>query len=247
MAPLCSPGCASIVNGTRCGFRTNVDCPIPFSFAQLISQNEISMSTAINLANRANLECKKTFTSKSSGSWCGGYHKMYVQKKYAHAVAEIVGPDAHVVDVGAGFGQLGRTWRKMNISNRYTAYDGGAHNISDVHIKYVDLSIPWPLVVGDFVISTEVGEHIPREKEMEYIYNLHTHNKKGVIISWAGLNQGGYGHVNTHSMQYVINIFNELGYNRRQNSLTHKLSEYNGNILVFDRLIHFKNLKKHTA
>ena len=61
-------------------------------------------------------------------------------------------------------------------------------------------------------MSLEVGEHVPHRHEMMVIRNLHAHNAKGLILSWAKLGQRGKSHINTHSMQYLLKIFTELGY-----------------------------------
>ena len=52
---------------------------------------------------------------------------------------------------------------------------------------------------ADWVICLEMGEHIPNRFEPMVIANLHAHNTRGVILSWARLGQPGYGHVNNHS------------------------------------------------
>ena len=64
----------------------------------------------------------------------------------------------------------------------------------------------------DWVISLEVGEHISHEVEKQVVANLHAHNRKGLILSWAHLKQRGHGHVNCHSKEYLLQLFEELGY-----------------------------------
>ncbi len=44
------------------------------------------------------------------------------------------------------------------------------------------------------------------------IRNLHAHNTKGMILSWARIGQPGHGHVNNHSSQYLVKLLDELGY-----------------------------------
>jgi uncharacterized protein (DUF2249 family) len=57
-----------------------------------------------------------------------------------------------------------------------------------------------------------VGEHVPNQQEMTFVRNLHAHNRRGIILSWATLNQGGSGHVNNHDPRYLRDTFEELGY-----------------------------------
>ena len=56
------------------------------------------------------------------------------------------------------------------------------------------------------------------------IRNIHVHNTKGIILSWAILGQNGHRHINNHSQKYVLNIFEQLGYVLDVN-LTKKFSE----------------------
>ena len=44
------------------------------------------------------------------------------------------------------------------------------------------------------------------------IRNLHTHNCKGIILSWGVEGQGGENHVNLHDNEYIIEVFMGLGY-----------------------------------
>ena len=61
-------------------------------------------------------------------------------------------------------------------------------------------------------MSLEVGEHIPKEYEDIFINNLHNNNNKGIILSWAILGQGGFGHVNEQNNDYIKSKMSNLGY-----------------------------------
>ena len=65
----------------------------------------------------------------------------------------------------------------------------------------------WP-----WVLSIEVAEHIPAEKEAAFISNLHRHNRLGIVISWGVPGQGGHHHVNLRNKEYIIPLFQGLGY-----------------------------------
>ena len=119
-------------------------------------------------------------------------------------------------DFGAGVGQYGRALLSADprFSSRYTAYDG-AGNVEEWtrgFVHWFDLTLPLSLPRTDWVLSLEVGEHIPRAYEGEVLRNLHAHNCRGIIISWARLNQTGMGHVNNHESRYLIDRFRSLGY-----------------------------------
>lgn len=72
--------------------------------------------------------------------------------------------------------------------------------------KPVDLGF-----VRDYVVSLEVGEHIPQEYESTFIQNLINAKEKGIILSWAIPNQPGRGHVNCRSNEYIRDRFHRYG------------------------------------
>ena len=48
-----------------------------------------------------------------------------------------------------------------------------------------------------------MGEHLPQRHEASFIENLHRHNVRGMVLSWAIRGQGGTGHVNEQDNDYV--------------------------------------------
>ena len=102
-----------------------------------------------------------------------------------------------VVDFGCGPGEYVKMLRSQQIPCE--GYDGNPDSakISDGIVQVVDLSESFNLgKYFDWVLSIEVGEHLPKKYEKTFIENLHRHNAKGVILSWAVKGQGGLGHVN---------------------------------------------------
>ena len=121
-----------------------------------------------------------------------------------------------ISDFGAGVGQYG-VYLKSRIPDLvYYGYDGAGdiESYTSGFVKFSDFTKPLDLYVTEWVISLEVGEHIPSKFEGMYVRNLHRHNCRGVILSWAVLNQGGLSHINLHSNEYITNIFGKLGYER---------------------------------
>jgi hypothetical protein len=118
-------------------------------------------------------------------------------------------------DFGAGQGQYGvqiqKTFPETLI---YRGYDGAGdvEIFTESFLSFFDLTIPLKLPVSDWVMSLEVGEHIPSNQEGMMIRNLHAHNCKGIILSWSVAGHGGHHHVNLHNNKYLIDIFSELGY-----------------------------------
>ena len=62
------------------------------------------------------------------------------------------------------------------------------------------------------MLALELVEHIPRAKEKTILENIHRHNAKGVVLSWARPGQGGFGHRNERPTAYVRALFDAWGY-----------------------------------
>ena len=91
------------------------------------------------------------------------------------------------------------------------------------------------------MISLEVGGHIPSEFEKELIRNIHALNRKGVLFSWAALQQDGLQHVTCHSQAYLLKLFAALGYeydNSTSTALRQSVTTepwFQQNLMVFRR------------
>jgi hypothetical protein len=119
-----------------------------------------------------------------------------------------------ISDFGAGIGQYKRAIMERLPFVQYNAYDGAGNVVEFTrgYLSYFDLALPLALPKTDWVISFEVGEHIPNSYEGMVIRNLHYHNCKGLVLSWGVIGQGGRQHINCHSNAYLVNIFAALGY-----------------------------------
>ena len=131
------------------------------------------------------------------------------------AIVTLVGVNSTVIELGAGSGCYVSALRRHK--GRMVGYDfnapeklgAGVHSYDLVH--HADLSTPQQLLVGDWVLSLEVGEHIPATSMHGFVHNLHVHNREGIVLSWATTRQG-HGHVNPLSNPQVTNLFLERGY-----------------------------------
>ena len=95
------------------------------------------------------------------------------------------------------------------------AYDGNPNTpeLTGGLGKVIDLSENIDLgKTYDFVLSLEVGEHIPKDYEDIFINNVLKHTHKYVLLSWAIKGQGGSGHVNEQSNNYIIDKITSLGF-----------------------------------
>ncbi len=53
---------------------------------------------------------------------------------------------------------------------------------------------------------------MPPQFEGMVLRNLHAHNCRGLVLSWAKLRQAGHGHVNNHMPDYLAKKLDALGY-----------------------------------
>jgi len=116
-----------------------------------------------------------------------------------------------IVDFGCGLGSYVNCFRENNIEA--DGYDGNPR--TNMHNKYcntLDLSKPINIKKYNWVMSFEVGEHIPKECEDVFIDNMHRSNKDGIILTWAPIGQPGFGHINCQDINYIINKITKLGY-----------------------------------
>ncbi len=117
-----------------------------------------------------------------------------------------------IVDFGCGMGDYVKAFLTHELFCK--GYDGNpnTYQLSKGVASVADLSKPLTLETYDWVMSLEVGEHLPKKAERTFIENLHRHNKKGIILSWAVKGQTGFGHVNEQNNDYIKQLMSEYGY-----------------------------------
>ena len=147
-----------------------------------------------------------------------------------------------VVDFGCGRGYYAKFLNDNNIPT--DCYDGSP----DTKIKtngmcdVLDLAIDFDLNKQyDWVLSLEVGEHIPEKYFDTFIKSLCKHSKEGIVLSWAIKDQDGLGHVNCRPNEYIKNKLAELGYindvdaeNKLRKNTTHEW--FHNTIMVFRKI-----------
>jgi len=119
----------------------------------------------------------------------------------------------NLVDLGCGMGDYVRYLRNKNID--INGFDGNPYTkkITNDLCSVLDLSKPHIFEEKyDYVLSLEVGEHLPKKFEDIFIQNLHNNNKRGIILTWAVEGQGGHGHFNERNNDYIKNKICKLGY-----------------------------------
>lgn len=119
----------------------------------------------------------------------------------------------NMADLGCGLANYVAHFRENGINA--TGFDGNPRTpeLTNGLASVLDLAVP---VVFDtpyeWIMSIEVGEHLPAHYEDIYIQNLHNNNKKGIIMSWALEGQGGLGHFNERNNEYIKSKVMSLGY-----------------------------------
>ena len=148
-----------------------------------------------------------------------------------------------IADFGCGLGDYVKAFIKEGI--QATGFDGNpcTPELTENVGKVLDLSKPITFDTPfDWVMSLEVGEHLPQEFETIFIENLHNNNKHGIVLSWAVKGQGGVGHYNEQNNDYVKSKICALGYTNdvesenilRNNSSLHW---FKNTIMVFKKVI----------
>ncbi len=112
-----------------------------------------------------------------------------------------------VVDFGCGLGGYVRALVDAGIVA--CGYDGNPHTLELTRglCQVLDLSQPVYLPrTFDWVLSLEVGEHLPVEFETVFLENLVRHCTKGMVLSWAvptADDANSMGHVNPRQNDYI--------------------------------------------
>jgi SAM-dependent methyltransferase len=115
-------------------------------------------------------------------------------------------------DFGCGPGKYTAMLRAAAIEA--SGYDGNPITSTQPNCFVQDLTADFLLEPVDFLLTLEVCEHVPKEFEAKLVSNIDRHVRPGgtLVLSWAIVGQGGLGHVNCQNNDYVINLFENLGY-----------------------------------
>ena len=150
-----------------------------------------------------------------TGVWIGeDAQKWHVfDDKLADAIAKFfVGEKADsVIDFGCGMGGYMKVIHDMGILCDGVDGNPATPELTGGLGKVLDFSVPVDLGrTYDWVLSLEVGEHLPPQHETTFIENLVKHAREGILLSWAC--QNGPGHFNMRENDYVKGRMKEYGY-----------------------------------
>jgi len=138
------------------------------------------------------------------------------------ALINFLQEQTEIVDFGCGNADY--TKRLLAEGKNVDAFDGNPNTpeMTGGVAKILDLSQEFDLGKKyECVISLEVGEHIPKDKEQIYLDNLDRHSSQCIILSWALPGQGGDGHVNELPNEYIISEMEKRGYSHFEEASLH--------------------------
>lgn len=152
---------------------------------------------------------------QSNGAWCGADVEHCCDQKLAISICDFLHNEnaKYIADFGCGNGAYTRIFNEYGFDCR--GFDGNPETnaLTNGLCEVLDLSKVCDLQCKfDWVVSLEVGEHLPKEFENTFISNLVNHARSGIILSWAVPNQGGWGHFNEQPNDYIKQKFSDLGW-----------------------------------
>ena len=124
-----------------------------------------------------------------------------------------------VLDLGGGLGRYTRYFRERRprLVGKARCFDGAprVELATGGLCRHMDLARPQLALArapADWVLSLEVGEHVPARFTGPFLDNLHRANRHGIILSWAVPGQGGYHHTHELPNSEVVALVEGRGY-----------------------------------
>jgi len=161
-------------------------------------------------------------------------------EKLAKNITSILHRRVYVIDFGCGDG-----YYLKYLSDNGFKYVIGVDGIKSTDHKFImesDLSVSRSFPWRGYVLSLEVGEHIPKQYEQVFIENLCRHCSQRMIISWALPGQRGLGHVNCQPNEYIIGEIEKRGFKFNKNvtdflraDIEQHVSYFKNTLMVFDK------------
>jgi 2-polyprenyl-3-methyl-5-hydroxy-6-metoxy-1,4-benzoquinol methylase len=153
-----------------------------------------------------------------NGAWCLSQafasREHNTDKGLASGLIQLL-HDSSVVDFGCGLGTYGALMLAADKNISWDGYDGSENIFTFTQGRVKWLNLAEAQFLGrtyDWSVCMEVGEHLPSQYQENLLGNLHRHNRKGIVVSWAIPGQGGLGHVNPKTPEDTISMFSALGY-----------------------------------
>ena len=121
--------------------------------------------------------------------------------------------NASLLELGAGVGCYAHALRTQHGMADVRACDGapGIERATDGAVCQADLTLPLQLPPADWVMSLEVGEHLPPSSSFSYLQTLRQHSRRGLVLSWSS-SGSGHGHINPQHHWRVVAEMGNLGF-----------------------------------
>lgn len=222
MAPaaLCKSYCAKASVAKQCA---RVDCMACESCRHLPPETVAAAAEALAKADNISCISDGSFTIPEATNWPAPYH--FLDDRLASRIQSLVGT-RQLLDIGAGSGQYGaffeRRRRSADVGVPLWSGVDGAENIElftsrkgppGARVRFANLCDPaLRLPTADWVMSLEVGEHLPSSCLATYSRLLSRTAREGLLLSWAHPHQGGKCHINTRTAEWVEQTFGALGW-----------------------------------
>lgn len=143
----------------------------------------------------------------ASGAWQSDCWKEYYERNDVARAASVLMADSDVVELGAGCGCVTGALLDLGLVKSISAFDGNSNieSLTNGLVRTMDLTKDMSETIPehDWTLCTEVAEHIPHEFEPTFLNNLVAGVRKGVVLTWAGPDVSGHGHVNRQEPKYV--------------------------------------------
>lgn len=139
-------------------------------------------------------------------------------------IRNVFKPDDTVGEFGA-FKGLYSSWLNDTGLVQAFAYDGiaGVSELTDGQVQ--ELQLGEEVHLGrrfDWILSFEVGEHLPKELQDTFVANIRRHALRGAVISWATPDFPSVHHPNTMMEEESTKLIERHGF-RQDKALTAKL------------------------
>jgi hypothetical protein len=181
-----------------------------------------------------------------NGGWGG--ESQYLSHKFREDPGLAMGlyeffkksPNDSIIDLGCGNASYIEFLASKGVLNVKCIDTLESSKRNPKFIEHGDLSKPVHKM-ADWIISFEVGEHIPKKYESVFMENMTKNARKGIILSWAEVGHGGDGHVNEMEIDEVMKKITQYGFKLDMQatdflrSSSNRKCYFKRNILVFLR------------
>ena len=179
-----------------------------------------------------------------SGVWSLGEAKDFHghDESLALALASFFPKDERIWDFGCGIGFYCRTLSEAGFDVIGVEGTKGISEIAEFSpIIEADLTNTELWFSPGSVLSLEVGEHIPQNRQHDFLNLISDSTSHRAILSWAIPGQGGYHHLNEQSNAVIIEAMKSRGfsYNEEDSNELREASElwwFESTLMVFDRV-----------